>query len=106
MTDVAQLQSDVLNRFRQCVMKNGKLPRPFRYGQAVALLAQLYGVYQLQLRNAGDVIPSAEFTKLERQIGKCLGSSENEQALDAEVDRAEALWNDLHPYLTIAEFGL
>lgn len=94
-TSIELRRSEILDRFRRCITTNGKLPRPIRYGQAVALLAQLYGMYELELRQAGDVVPSHEFTALRNKIGKFLGSYLNEVALQDEVNNAELLWNEL-----------
>jgi hypothetical protein len=88
-------RSQILDRFRGCVMPDGKLPRPIRYGQAVALLAQLYGMYELELRQAGDVVPSPQFAELKRQIEKFIGGWFNEEQLRVEIDQAEELWNEL-----------
>lgn len=94
-TTIELRRNEVLARFRECITANGRLPRPVRYGQAVALLAQLYGMYELELRQAGDVVPSQQFAELRAKIGRFLGSYSNEVALAHEIDNAESLWCEI-----------
>ena len=96
---IEERRSRILTEFRGCITfsgePDGKLPRPKRYGQAVALLAQIYGMYQLELRGAADVVPAPEFAELLKRIQKALGSYINECELDQAVTSAEELWNQM-----------
>jgi hypothetical protein len=96
---IEQRRGRILRQFRASITRDGqpdgKLPRPKRYGQVVALLAQIYGMYQLELRGASDVVPAPEFAQLMKRIHKALGSYINEVELDEAVNAAEELWTQM-----------